>query len=202
MEQLTSTFNCQARYYKVGRIDESTTQIWWVLHGYGQLAQYFVQKFKVLSEKGICVIAPEGLSKFYLSGNAGRIGATWMTRENRIAEIENYTNYLDSILAIERSPSHVKTTLLGFSQGAATAVRWVMNGKLEFDRLVLWAGLFPPDMDFEKGTHLLQNKEVITKEKIAEMHDLNTRLHLNPAIIEFEGKHELDMGVIEKIAFG
>ena len=212
MDQLTSTFNCQARYYKVGRIDESTTQIWWVLHGYGQLAQYFVQKFKVLSEKGICVIAPEGLSKFYLSGNAGRIGATWMTRENRIAEIENYTNYLDSILAIERPPSHVKTTLLGFSQGAATAVRWVMNGKLEFDRLVLWAGLFPPDMDFEKGTHLLQKKEVIevlgkhdefiTKEKIAEMHDLNTRLLLTPTIIEFDGKHELDVEVLNKIAFG
>jgi predicted esterase len=212
VEQLTCTFNFRARYYKLGRIDDSTKQVWWVLHGYGQLAQYFVQKFKPLSEKGICIVAPEGLSKFYLAGNAGRIGATWMTRENRIVEIENYTNYLDSILAIERPPSHVKTTLLGFSQGAATAVRWVMNGKLEFDRLVLWAGLFPPDMDFDKGTHLLQNKEVIevlgkhdefiTKEKIAEMYDLNTRLQLNPTIIEFEGKHELDAGVIEKIAFG
>jgi hypothetical protein len=34
------------------------------------------------------------------------------------------------------------------------------------------------------------------------MYDLNTRLQLNPTIIEFEGKHELDAGVIEKIAFG
>jgi len=91
-------------------------------------------------------------------------------------------------------------------------VRWAMNGNLEFDRLVLWAGLFPPDMDFEKGTHLLQKKEVIevlgkqdefiTKEKIAEMHDLNTRLHLTPTIIEFDGKHELDVEVLNKIAFG
>ena len=212
MEQLTSTFNYQARYYKLGRIDNSTTQVWWVLHGYGQLAQYFLQKFKSLNEEGICIIAPEGLSKFYLAGNVGRIGATWMTRENRLVEIENYTRYLDSILAIERTPPHVKTTLLGFSQGAATAVRWAMSGKLEFDRLVLWAGLFPPDMDFEKGSHLLQNKEVlevlgkhdefITKEKIAEMHDLNTRLHLTPTIIEFDGKHELDAGVLSKIAFG
>lgn len=212
MEQLTATFNYQARYYKLGRIDESTTQVWWVLHGYGQLAQYFVQKFRPLSEKGVCIIAPEGLSKFYLAGNTGRVGATWMTRENRLAEIENYTNYLDSILTIERPPSHLTTTLLGFSQGAATAVRWAMNGNLNFHRLVLWAGLFPPDMDFEKGAHLLQQKEVIevlgkhdefiTKEKIHEMHDLNTRLHLTPTIIEFEGKHELDGGVIEKIAFG
>lgn len=212
MEQLTSTFNFQARYYKLGRIDDTTKQIWWVLHGYGQLAQYFVQKFKSLSENGICVIAPEGLSKFYLAGNMGRIGATWMTRENRTLEIENYTNYLDSILAIERPPSHVKTTLLGFSQGAATAVRWAMNGSLKFDRMVLWAGLFPPDMDFEKGSDLLKSKEVIevlgkndefiTQEKIAEMHDLNTRLHLTPTIIEFDGKHELDVEVLNKIAFG
>ncbi len=34
------------------------------------------------------------------------------------------------------------------------------------------------------------------------MHELNTRLHLSPTIVEFDGKHELDMGVIEKIAFG
>ncbi len=204
-------FNYKARYYKLGELTADTKQIWWVLHGYGQLAQFFIQKFKALSEQGICVIAPEGLSRFYLAGNGGRVGASWMTRENRQMDIENYISYLDAILKIENPPAHIPTTLFGFSQGAATAARWAMNGKINFDRLILWAGLFPPDMDFEKGAVLLKSKKIIevlgkqdqfiTKEKVEEMMQLNQKLKINPTIIEFEGKHEIDERVLGEIAF-
>jgi predicted esterase len=203
-------FQFNARYYQLGQIKDAT-EVWYVLHGYGQLAQYFIQKFKPLSEKGICVIAPEGLSRFYLQGNQGRVGATWMTRENRQMDIDNYINYLDAILKIENSPSHFPTTLFGFSQGAATVVRWAMNGNVNFDRLILWAGLFPPDMDFEKGAELLKGKKIIevlgkqdqfiTKARVEEMMQLNQKLKINPTIIEFEGKHEIDERVLGEIAF-
>jgi predicted esterase len=204
-------FNFKARYYKLGEVNSSTKQIWWVLHGYGQLSQFFIQKFKALTEQGICVIAPEGLSKFYLAGNGGRVGATWMTRENRLVDIKNYIEYLNTILQIENPTNKVPTTLFGFSQGAATTVRWAMDGKVKFDRLILWAGLFPPDMDFEKGAELLKDKKIIevlgkqdqfiTREKVEEMMKLNQQLKINPAIVEFEGKHEIDEGVLGEVAF-
>jgi predicted esterase len=203
-------FQFSARYYQLGQID-GAAEVWYVLHGYGQLAQYFIQKFKPLSEKGICVIAPEGLSRFYLQGNHGRVGATWMTKENRLMDIENYITYLNSIHQKEIGGQRIKTTLFGFSQGAATAVRWAMNGKINFDRLILWAGLFPPDMDFEKGAELLKGKKVIevlgkqdefiTPERVQEMMKLNKQLQINPTIIEFNGKHEMDENVLRKIAF-
>jgi predicted esterase len=204
-------FQLKARYQKLGEINSSTKQIWWVFHGYGQLSQFFIQKFKVLIEQNICVIAPEGLSKFYLSGNSGRVGASWMTRENRKIDIENYIEYLNAIYRIENPTPQIPTTLFGFSQGAPTAVRWAMDGKVKFDRLILWAGLFPPDMDFEKGANLLKDKKVIevlgkqdqfiTEDRVAELIKLNQQLNLHPTIIEFDGKHEINGDVIKEIAF-
>ena len=35
-------FQFKARYYKLGELNANTKQVWWVLHGYGQLAQFFV----------------------------------------------------------------------------------------------------------------------------------------------------------------
>lgn len=205
-------FQFNARYYKLGEIHSDTKEVWWVLHGYGQLAQYFIQKFKPLNEKGICVIAPEGLSRFYLQGNQGRVGATWMTQENRLMDIENYITYLNFIHKKEIGQRHVKTTLLGFSQGAATLMRWAMNNQVQFDRLILWAGLFPPDIDFTKGAELLKGKEVIevlgkqdefiTADRIQEMMKLNMQLNINPVILEFDGKHELKVEVLLKIVEG
>jgi predicted esterase len=204
-------FQYKARYYKLGEITSTTRQIWWVFHGYGQLAEFFIRKFSFLEEQAICIIAPEGLSKFYLNGTAGRVEATWMTRENRSTEIQNYISYLNSIHNSEQTNIKIQTTLLGFSQGTSTAVRWAMESQIAFDRLILWAGLFPADMDFIKGKTLLQDKEVIevlgtqdqfiTTEKRAEMHYLNNQLQITPTIIEFEGKHELNQAILTKIAF-
>ena len=203
-------FQFKARYYKLGELNANTKQVWWVLHGYGQLAQFFVSKFKGLTEKGIYVIAPEGLSNYYLQGNEGRIGASWMTRENRLTDIENYIAYLNGIHHKEIGGRKIKTTLFGFSQGAATAVRWAMNQQVEFDRLILWAGLFPPDINFEKGAELFKYKDVIevlgkqdqfiTEDRIQEMIKLNERLKINPKIIEFEGVHEINQEILMNLS--
>jgi predicted esterase len=140
------------------------------------------------------------------------VGATWMTQENRLMDIENYITYLNFIHKKEIGQRHVKTTLLGFSQGAATLMRWAMNNQVQFDRLILWAGLFPPDIDFTKGAELLKGKEVIevlgkqdefiTADRIQEMMKLNRQLNIDPVILEFDGKHELKEEVLLKIVEG
>lgn len=203
-------FNFSARYYKSGEITNDTKHVWFVIHGYGQLAKYFLPKFSALINRETCVIAPEGLSRFYLdditsrtqSGN-NRVGATWMTRENRLADIQNYLDYLHTIFKKEIPQGYNgKITFFGFSQGAATVSRWALTGIL-FHRLILWAGIFPPDMDFQKGQVVFHNKEVIevygnqdpflTEVRIKEMDTLNEKLKLKPRVITFEGAHEIHL---------
>ena len=57
-----------ARIFKLGSLTEKTENIWLVLHGYGMLPEYFIQKFNQLDIEKNYIIAPEGLSKFYQNG--------------------------------------------------------------------------------------------------------------------------------------
>ena len=120
----------------------------WALHGYGQLPQFFLKRFQQAAEAGWEVIAPEGLHRFYLEGTAGRVGASWMTKEAREADMADYVRYLDAVHAGEPALAG-PTVLLGFSQGVATAARWACRGVAAFDAHVFWAGVFPPDLDME-----------------------------------------------------
>lgn len=210
MKEFEVSFNFKARYYKLGEITPATQKVWFIFHGYGQLAQFFLRKFLPLQHDETCIIAPEGLSRFYLEDVASRsqtgntkVGATWMTRENRLADIENYITYLNQIFDKEISTSFKgQITFCGFSQGAATASRWALNGNVSFHRLILWAGTFPPDMDFKKGHEILSTKDVVevygnkdpflTGERLTEMTQLNKRLGINPRLVPFDGGHEIN----------
>ncbi|MEQ9592274.1 MAG: alpha/beta hydrolase [Cyclobacteriaceae bacterium] len=217
MTELHIKFDFKARYYKLGEVNSETKQVWFVFHGYGQLAQYFIKKFAALESKKICVIAPEGLSKFYLenvasrsAGGNNRVGATWMTREDREVDIENYINYLQQVYDKEIGNAKVNVTILGFSQGAATATRWALTRKPSFERFILWAGIFPPDMNFERGKEILGKKKVIavygsddpfvTAPRMQEMLELSSKLELTPEKLDFAGKHEINEPLLLQIA--
>jgi predicted esterase len=209
VQELQVTFNFQARYYKLGEINQLTKAVWFVLHGYGQLAQYFLPKFKALTNHGVCIMAPEGLSRFYLedvntrnqTGN-NRVGATWMTRENRLMDIDNYLQYLNTVYAheLQAYPS-IPVTILGFSQGAATASRWAVQNSTPYQSLILWSGIFPNDMDFEKSKEVLKTKTVsqvygskdpfLTDARIGEMKGLAEKLGVHSTPIVFDGGHEI-----------
>jgi len=82
------------------------------------------------------------------------VGASWMTREDRLTEIEDYIRYLDAVFEAACHPvdrAGAKLTVLGFSQGTATASRWALHARPRVDRLILWAGLLPPEI--EPGAH-------------------------------------------------
>ncbi len=220
MKEQELYFNCKARYYTQGELNPETKKIWFVMHGYGQLARFFMKKFNVLSAANGYIIAPEGLSRFYLedvtsrarTGN-NRVGATWMTRENRLTDIENYITFLNMIYKKEVPENFSgEIILFGFSQGAATATRWAIEGNNAFHKLILWAGILPPDMNFEKAYEILKDKKIIevfgkddpylTHEKLKEVTSLNTRLGINPLLIEFEGGHEINEDVLIRLSLG
>lgn len=134
-----------ARYHMLGDAAKARA-IWIVLHGYGQLARYFLRKFEGL-EEGLLIAAPEGLSRFYTDEAHSRVGATWMTREDREHEIADQCTYLDALAALlDQADNQRPVHVLGFSQGVATTLRWAAYGHTSIQHLVLWGGSLPVDI--------------------------------------------------------
>jgi len=160
-----------ARYWTLGNPVDAK-EIWIVLHGYRQLARRFLRRFEPIDDGRRLIVAPEALSRFYVSqvnerhGQESVVGATWMTREHRLAEIQDYVAYLDRLLTtiVETVPGDgeaVPVTLLGFSQGVATATRWVTRGSVRPERLVLWGDFTPPDLDLDRAARALVEVDVM-----------------------------------------
>ena len=158
-----------ARYYTLGAASGAPKSIWFLLHGYGQLAGEFIRYFGDLANDDTLIVAPEAMNRFYLVGpdkapaRDRPVGATWMTREDRDCEIADYVEYLDALHAeLAAAPSSFGATvnLIGFSQGAATATRWITHGKAQLDRLILWGGLLPPETDLTRGEAVLRNAKL------------------------------------------
>jgi predicted esterase len=162
------TVSRTARYQQLGEPTAATRQLWLVAHGYGQLAEHFIRHFKsvhVLDPEGTVIVAPEALSRFYISGTSGHVGASWMTSADRLADIADQATYLNALLGhlLVSCPPDVHVTVLGFSQGTATVSRWLAAsaGHWRPHRLILWAGDFPEDIEAEAAQRLLQDLPLV-----------------------------------------
>lgn len=203
-----------ARYCQLGELS-TARQLWLVCHGYGQLAPYFIRHFRLAAEQvpGTVVVAPEGLSRFYLQGNGGRVGATWMTSEDRLTEIEDFSRYLDVLLGqlLPACPPDVQVTVLGFSQGATTVSRWLLRGSFTPAHLILWAGAFPEDVDPAAAAALLTRLPHLTvvcgdadnylsEARVNAQLELLRRHGARPEMRWFAGKHELKPPLLCQLA--
>jgi predicted esterase len=194
-------------------------EVWFVCHGFGQLASHFVRHFAPLDDGTRVIVAPEALSRFYLGETDGRgsrnarVGATWMTREDRLAEIADYVGYLDAIhdrVIAEVGDRAIRKVALGFSQGAATAARWVALGRSRVAELVLWAGALPPELG--SAGDLRQLREVrltvvlgtrddfASAERLGEEETRLRELGLPFRVVRFDGGHQLDAATLVAIA--
>lgn len=205
-----------ARYFTLGNGDDPA-EVWIVLHGYGQLAERFLAKCAPLDDGRRLLVAPEALSRFYVAGSGGpdsKVGASWMTREDRLHEIADYLQYLDAVHdeVFARVPREaVQLHVLGFSQGTATATRWALRGKARVARLVLWAGLLPPDDEWRTEVERLNALDLTF---VAGDRDEWVAGNLGPAeaalehagvryrVIRFAGGHELDSETLVGLAAG
>ncbi len=202
--------SAQFPYCVQGEANAETAHVWVVFHGYGQLAQYFLRKFDFLPSNHF-VIAPQGNHKFYIQPY-DKVGASWLTKEDRLIDIENQQNYLKKVFETETQHidfQRVKLHLLGFSQGVATVSRWAVQQKIRFDSLILWAGGFPSEiqkteLDFLKpNIHL----EVVIGKADQFYNEISVNLQIEklkelgflPNLTVFEGKHEIDTQVLQTI---
>ena len=133
-----------------------------------------------------------------------------MTREDRLYEIDDYLRYLDAVYA-KIVLRNARVTVLGFSQGTATACRWTALGSSRIDRLIVWGGEVPPDLDLanpraaerlrgSKLTLVFGSRDQFFTPKIVTATEARLREHKIPyELVPFEGGHEIDASTLQRL---
>lgn len=204
------TLKIRATYETLGELTEKTEVIWVVYHGFGQLAKYFIKRFDILDLEKCYVIAPQGLSKFYMD-RFSKVGASWLTRESKEIDLENQLNYVQAVFEQETQGvnwSKVKLNIMGFSQGTATSSRWIAKFKVPFDKFIFFAGTIAhdvskADLDFMKPNAKVymivgDKDEFITTERIEKGTAAITNQMKAPNVIVFDGVHKVDRAALKQ----
>lgn len=148
-----------ARIVLLGTPGPGVRELWICCHGYGQLATGFAHRLSALAAPHRLVAVPEALNRFYRDDHGGvhgpdhPVGATWMTREERLREIDDYCAYLDDVHAhfAAQLPDCEHVCALGFSQGSQTAARWAARTDRRIDYVVLWGAGLPQEIAPAQG---------------------------------------------------
>jgi predicted esterase len=205
-----------ARFYTLGELNKKTKKIWFVVHGYGQLSQYFIKKFNQIVDNETFVVAPEAPARFYLDANYSRVGSSWTTRELRDFDKRDNNDFLNQVydnLLKDRDLSNIEINILGFSQGCATVCRWIGDGHIKCNRLLLWAGFFsngireviePKQLENIETYYIYGDKDeyLIAYPEISEKFRAGMIEDINPKVICFEGKHTVDEPTLKAIVAG
>lgn len=198
-------------YSTRNQLNDKTKNVWIACHGLGYLSKYFILYFAQLDKEENYIIAPQAPSKYYQKTDFKHVGASWLTRENTKQETENVLNYLDTVFANESIPGDKRLILFGYSQGVSVIMRWLASRKIACADLVIHSGGIPKeltadDFKFLKNTKISllygKNDEYLNEKRIKE--EVNRAENLfgkeNLEILPFEGKHEINRGLLKKIA--
>ena len=194
-------------------------ELWIVLHGYGQLARAIVTSIASIDDGTRLIVAPEALSRFYNSGGSrdshqeATVGASWMTREDRLSEIADQMTWLQKARDAFAAPlaPGVPLTVLGFSQGAAAASRWVASGRVNAARCICWGGAIAPEVDLGESSPLraartylvVGNRDrFISEEQVATERARLDAAGLPYTFVDFDGGHRLDDATLRRFTEG
>jgi predicted esterase len=196
---------------------EQTTDLWIVLHGYGQLAATFAESAEWPLAPHRVYLFPEALQRFYDASPGSThadapVGANWMTRDAREDDIADNIAYLDAVLHTARADAaHAAHTVFGFSQGAATAARWaevLVRRGTPPARLVVWGGVLPPDVDLGPDAPLRRipvhvvigiRDRWATPARVESERARLAAASFPITLLEFAGGHRLDDGMLRTL---
>ncbi|HEU4827818.1 MAG TPA: hypothetical protein VFT04_01350 [Gemmatimonadales bacterium] len=208
-----------ARYFTLGDPGPQVSDLWIACHGYGQLARDFLTGFETIAAAARLIVAPEALSRFYTGTPdarqpGARVGASWMTREDRLAEIDDQVEYLDGLAGdlLGRISAQPRIRVLGFSQGVSTVCRWIAFGKTRPAEVVLWAGEIPADLPDSLlqerlggiAVHLVSGtRDRLVPDALAAHQEARLRkAGVEPRTHRFDGGHRLDRGILAALGTG
>lgn len=204
------SYNITNTYSTLNEKTSETKNIWLVFHGIGYLSRYFLKYFKHLAPKENYIIAPQAQAKYYLNGEYRHVGASWLTKENTEAEIENILNYLDAVYEAENLAEVENLNIMGYSQGVSVATRFVARRKIQCKNLIMHSGKVPQelqaeDFDFLDNTNfnfIYGTEDEYLKSGIVEAEEkrLKQIFPKNMEILSFDGGHEVNTNLISKFA--
>jgi len=192
------------KYSQLGEFSEKTNTVWIVLHGYGMLSEFFIKKFECILNEKTVVIAPEGSNRFYLNNNYSRVGASWMTKVDKEKDIEDNISFIETLytkIVDDIGHNNFKLKTLGFSQGGATLVRWIMSNSIKVDSLILWGSDIPQDSLTNQNKSrwssinikivIGKKDEYISDENKKKVIDAVNSYGLSYKLIEYDGPHKI-----------
>jgi predicted esterase len=201
-----------SRYFILGASNKLIKNVLFVFHGYGQLAKEFVKHFELIADDQSLIVAPEAMNKFYVRGFTGKIGTTWMTKEDRETEINDYVNMIDNVykeISEITDLTKVRINVLGFSQGGHTAVRWLSEKQPPVNSLILWGSGMPRDtnciLNLTYWNSIKINLVVGNKDRFIREEKLNEELtfineqKINCKLIKYNGSHLIDLENLQTI---
>ena len=200
-----------ARYTAYGELSSKTKYFWFVLHGSNMLSEQMLYKFKDFDPETHFVIAPEGLSRFYVNGFGGEVVASWMTKRDRLEEIHDFSVYCSTLYDtyVQKLPDSCKTIIMGFSQGGVTAMRWLHHLGVTVDFLIPYACWIPEDIDYStaktdwnKICKILtygSKDQFLNEKKIIEIQEICKAGNLDFHNEIYAGDHRVDKKQLKKI---
>jgi predicted esterase len=195
-------------YTTLNSLTSKTKNVIFACHGMGYLSRYFLKYFKGVNSDDNYIIIPQAQSKYYIAPKMKHVGASWLTKENTLKEMENIISYFDSVLSNEKI-ENLNFIFLGYSQGVSVAMRYLAKRKIIVSKLILMSGGIPKELT-PKDFKYLKNKAVIyyvygDKDDYITEDFLNSEkkrfedLFSNINYIEFDGNHEIKTEIIESI---
>lgn len=140
-----------ARYYSLGEPGDAIRHVWFCLHAHEQPLAEFAAQLAALDTPERLLVLPEGLSRYTRAGADGKAStvAAWFATEALLPDLADLAAYLDGLAeqVLAACPPDTPVTVLGYGHGAAAACRWLAGSRIRFERLVLYAAVFPPEID-------------------------------------------------------
>ena len=203
------TYNTINTYSTLNQLTSNTRYIWFVCHGMGYLSRFFLKYFEGLNPEEHYIIAPQAPSKYYLGSQFKHIGASWLTRENTSQETENIISYFDALFKAEGITHKHKLVVMGYSQGVSVAMRYMAKRQIQAEILMIHSGGIPKeltksDFDYFQGKVKLiygTNDEYLDETRIQTEQQIALNLFGNHIeVISFEGKHEVNVKILNQLA--
>jgi predicted esterase len=201
-----------ARYYSLGEPGPDIRHVWFCLHSHNESVDGFATQLRPLDTPERLLILPEGLARFdqpaAVATDAGSPMAAWFASDATEYDLPDVAQYLENLAAqvLAACPPETTITVLGHGHGAAAACRWLANSRLHYDRLVLYAAVFPPEINRQATLAGLPKRPVVVVATTADIYSPEATgeglVHdLHAAGLEAQLRHASD-GAITLAALG
>jgi len=142
-----------ARFYSLGEPGPDIRHIWFCLHSHNESVADFAIQLRPLDTPERLLVMPEALARYNQPAAAPTAApstvAAWFATDAIQFDLHDVAHYLDALAEqiLAACPPNTPVTILGHGHGAAAACRWLATSRIAYDRLVLYAAVFPPEIN-------------------------------------------------------